>query len=113
MGVDMFIWSDDDKVQEQVVISNFLMWNEFLNWVAQNTSEKDFPNILDHSPAEGKYTLEEGVEPDLMTGSVPDLRKEAEELLKMKPPDYVLIILRRILQACEIALQNELEITMF
>ena len=106
MGIDMIIGED------QIRLTSATWYNEFVNWVARNAGVKKFPNVLLHSPVYGEYLLEEGIEPDLYTGSVPDLRKEAEELLTMNPPDYARWVIHRILEACEIAMNNEQKITM-
>jgi len=100
MGIDLWV---DEK---QTHLTNAYWYNEFLNWVADTAAKdgEDFPHLLNHSPTEGWYELNEKARTGRQTGSVQKLSAEAKELLTRDPPDYALHILTQITKACKLAM---------
>ncbi len=103
MGIDFYI---DD---EQVRLTSARHYNFFRNWVAE---QGEYPQILDHSPVNGSYLLDEDVPPDLYSGSVQRLQKEIDCLLKRDPPDFAGHVLKQMLRGCRLALKLNNRITM-
>ena len=102
MGFDLYIG------QEQVRISNYHWWNEYINLVAQLG---DFPQILNHDYIEGEYRLKHrGITP--LVGSVNELKKEVLELQKIKLPEFAEDITRSLLEACDLAIKNKKNISL-
>ncbi len=103
MAISLYI---DD---EQVDLTNAYHYNSFLNWVAE---QGEYPQILDHSPVHGSYTLNENEPASLYSGSVQRLMNEVEKLQKKNPPDYAEYVLGQMLAACRMALRQRRRMTM-
>ena len=103
MGIDFYI------AEEQIRITNAKWYNKFLNWVAD---QGDYPQILNHSPINGRYRLKATVPPTLYDGSIPQLKKELMALTEKKPPVWAQHILSQMLEGIELALDIGVEITM-
>ncbi len=103
MAIDLYIGD------EQIKLTNAYYYNEFLNWTAE---QGEYPQILDHSPVHGSYTLNENEPASLYSGSVQRLMGEVEKLQKKDPPDYAEYVLAQILVACRMALRQRRRMTM-
>ncbi|MBU2177698.1 MAG: hypothetical protein KJ556_21610 [Gammaproteobacteria bacterium] len=114
MAIDMYIG------ESQIRLSNAFWYNEFLNWAAdQTTIDQDFPNILNHSPVHGGYSIADAI-PGPYTGNIMLLRQELAFLLEIfnnslrGKGDQAFIgdILEAEMTACDLALATRQDITM-
>ncbi len=103
MAIDLYIGD------EQIKLTSAYFYNSFLNWVAE---QGEYPQILDHSPVHGSYTLNENESASLYRGSVQRLMGEVEKLQKKDPPDYAEYVLAQMLVACKMALRQRKKMTM-
>ncbi len=103
MAIELYIGD------EQIKLTSAYFYNSFLNWVAE---QGEYPQILDHSPVHGSYTLNEDELAGLYSGSVQRLMGEVERLQKRDPPDYAEYVLAQILVACRMALRQRRRMTM-
>ena len=103
MGIDYYIG------EEQVRLTSAYHFNQFLNLVAEMG---DFPQILDHSPIHGNYSLDESQGAELYKGSVFKLKAELEKLREMKLPEYAADIIEAMLEGVEISVREGKKITM-
>jgi len=103
MAIDLYIGD------EQIKLTNAYHFNDFLNWVAE---QGEYPQILDHSPVHGSYTLNEDEQASMYKGSVQRLMNEVERLLKRNPPEDAEYVLAQMLKGCRMALRQKKRITM-
>ena len=104
MGVDFYIGD------EQFRITNAHWYNKFLDWVADTGLE--YEQILSHSPIHGRYQIKPRVLPSLYDGSVLSLLRELETLRLKKPPDWAEDIISEMVAACELAIDNNHDISL-